>query len=45
VEHAVYAGLGFEVIAPDDLSPALLRIIADEIARGLNPARRVVAPR
>ena len=37
-----YARLGFDVIAPHVLSPALASIVADETARGLDPARRVV---
>jgi len=37
-----YAKLGFEVVAPDELSPGLQAIVADEAQRGLDPARRVV---
>lgn len=40
-----YAGLGFEVIPPEDLSPALMSIVQDETRRGLDPARRVAMRR
>ena len=40
-----YARLGFDVIAPDDLSPALIAVVADEQSRGLDPMRRVVMVR
>ena len=40
-----YARLGFEVIASGDLTPALTAIVADEIARGMDPSRRVVMQR
>lgn len=40
-----YARLGFDVIAPDDLSPALIAVVADERSRGLDPTRRVVMVR
>lgn len=40
-----YAGLGFEVIPPAMLSPALLSVIQDEARRGLDPARRVAMRR
>ena len=40
-----YARLGFEVLAPDELSPALAAIVADEAERGLEPAHRVVMRR
>jgi len=40
-----YARLGFEVIPPADLSPALLRVVHDEARRGLDPARRVAMRR
>jgi GNAT superfamily N-acetyltransferase len=36
-----YARLGFEVIAPEQLSPALRSVVQDETRRGLDPARRV----
>lgn len=35
-----YAGLGFEEIPPEELSPALRLVIADETRRGLDPTRR-----
>jgi GNAT superfamily N-acetyltransferase len=37
-----YARLGFRVLAPAELSPALQSVVADEAARGLDPATRVV---
>ncbi len=40
-----YARLGFEVIAPDDLTPALHAVLQDEARRGLDPARRVAMRR
>ena len=40
-----YTGLGFEVIPPDELSPALHAVLEDEIRRGLDPARRVAMRR
>ena len=40
-----YARLGFEVIPPEDLSPALKSIVQDETRRGLDPARRVAMRR
>ena len=40
-----YANLGFEVIAPNDLSPALQAVVTEEVARGLDPTRRVVMRR
>ena len=40
-----YASLGFEAIPASALSPALLRIMANEIQRGLDPSRRVAMKR
>jgi GNAT superfamily N-acetyltransferase len=40
-----YGRLGFEVMHPEDLSPALRWIVDDETRRGLDPARRVVMRR
>lgn len=40
-----YARLGFSVIPPEQLTPALLRIVQDETHRGLDPERRVVMRR
>ncbi len=40
-----YARLGFEVIPPEELSPALLSVVQDETRRGLDPERRVVMRR
>jgi len=40
-----YARLGFAVIAPEQLSPALRVVIQDETRRGLDPARRVAMRR
>jgi GNAT superfamily N-acetyltransferase len=40
-----YARLGFEVIPPQELSPALVLILQDEARRGLDPARRVAMRR
>jgi hypothetical protein len=40
-----YARLGFEVIAPDALSPALRAVVEDETRRGLDPNTRVVMQR
>jgi GNAT superfamily N-acetyltransferase len=37
-----YSRLGFEVIAPARLSPALRAVVDDETRRGLDPGRRVV---
>jgi len=37
-----YARLGFREIPPARLTPALAAIVADETARGLDPARRTV---
>jgi GNAT superfamily N-acetyltransferase len=40
-----YAGLGFEPIAINTMSPALLNILEDETRRGLDLAQRVVMRR
>jgi GNAT superfamily N-acetyltransferase len=40
-----YERLGFEEIAPDELSPALRLVIEDETRRGLDPSRRVAMRR
>ena len=40
-----YVRLGFEVIPPDELSPALHAVLQDETRRGLDPARRVAMRR
>ena len=40
-----YARLGFEVIPPEDLSPALIAVLQDEARRGLDPMRRVAMRR
>lgn len=40
-----YGRLGFEAIAPEDLSPALQWIVEDETRRGLDPTRRVAMRR
>ena len=40
-----YARLGFEVISPDELSPALRSVVGDETRRGLDPASRVAMQR
>ena len=40
-----YARLGFEVIPPGALSPALRSVIEDEHRRGLDPTRRVAMRR
>jgi GNAT superfamily N-acetyltransferase len=40
-----YARLGFEVIPPEELGPALLPVVRDETRRGLDPARRVAMRR
>jgi GNAT superfamily N-acetyltransferase len=37
-----YARLGFEVIPPEALSPALRAVVEDEASRGLDPHARVV---
>jgi len=40
-----YARLGFEVIPPEALSPALRSVVQDETRRGLDPMRRVAMRR
>ena len=40
-----YARLGFAVVPPEQLSPALIAIVRDETRRGINPSRRVVMRR
>jgi GNAT superfamily N-acetyltransferase len=40
-----YARLGFEVIASEELTPALLAVVRDEARRGLDPTRRVMMRR
>jgi GNAT superfamily N-acetyltransferase len=40
-----YQRLGFEVMAPHELSPALRALVEDETRRGLDPATRVVMRR
>lgn len=40
-----YAGMGFEIIASNELSAELLLIMADETRRGLDPKRRVAMRR
>jgi predicted N-acetyltransferase YhbS len=40
-----YARLGFEIVLPAHLSPALWAIVDDETRRGLDPASRVVMRR
>lgn len=40
-----YARLGFSVTPPEQLTPALLRVVQDETRRGLDPERRVVMRR
>jgi GNAT superfamily N-acetyltransferase len=40
-----YARLGFEVIPPADLSPALISVLQGEARRGLDPMRRVAMRR
>ena len=37
-----YAGLGFEIVPPDAMRPALAAVVRDETARGLDPDARVV---
>ena len=37
-----YARMGFEVVRPAEVGPALQGIVRDEALRGLDPARRVV---
>jgi len=40
-----YARLGFAVIQPQELAPALVAVVRDEARRGLDPTRRVVMRR
>jgi GNAT superfamily N-acetyltransferase len=40
-----YARLGFQVIVPEEFSPALRSVIEDETRRGLDPRRRVAMRR
>jgi GNAT superfamily N-acetyltransferase len=40
-----YARLGFRVLAPEELTPGLAAILADEARRGLDPAKRVAMRR
>jgi GNAT superfamily N-acetyltransferase len=40
-----YERLGFEAIPPDELSPAMLSVIHDEMRRGFDPTRRVAMRR
>ena len=40
-----YARLGFGIVAPEQLSPALRAVVKDETRRGLDPSRRVVMRR
>jgi GNAT superfamily N-acetyltransferase len=40
-----YARLGFDVVTPAELSPALSAILDDETRRGIDPRRRVVMRR
>ena len=40
-----YVQLGFEVILPNEVSPALQAVLQDETRRGLDPARRVAMRR
>jgi len=40
-----YSRLGFEIVSPDQLSPALRAKVEGETARGLDPARRVTMRR
>jgi GNAT superfamily N-acetyltransferase len=40
-----YAGLGFAVVPPEELSDALHAVVDDETRRGLDPRRRVVMKR
>lgn len=40
-----YARLGFKILPPNELSPALCAIVDDEMRRGLDPAYRVVMRR
>jgi hypothetical protein len=40
-----YARLGFRVVEPAALTPALVELLAVEAAHGLDPAQRVVMRR
>ena len=40
-----YARLGFDIVPPAELTPALCAVVADETRRGLDPTRRVVMRR
>ena len=40
-----YARLGFDVVAPEQVSASLRAIVEDETRRGLDPSRRVVMKR
>jgi GNAT superfamily N-acetyltransferase len=40
-----YARLGFQVIVPEEFSPALRSVLEDETRRGLDPRRRVAMRR
>lgn len=40
-----YARLGFDVVAPEQVSASLRAIVEDEARRGLDPSRRVVMKR
>jgi 4-diphosphocytidyl-2-C-methyl-D-erythritol kinase len=40
-----YERLGFRVVPPSQLSPALRAVVQDETRRGLDPSRRVVMKR
>jgi hypothetical protein len=40
-----YARLGFEIVPPEQVGPALFAIVEGETRRGLDPARRVVMRR
>jgi GNAT superfamily N-acetyltransferase len=42
---AFYARLGFGIVPPEDLSPALRAVVEDETRRGLDPSSRVVMKR
>jgi GNAT superfamily N-acetyltransferase len=37
-----YAQLGFRTLAPSELTPGLQAVVKNELARGLDPSRRVV---
>ena len=40
-----YASMGFRALTPEEYTPALQRVVDDEIRRGLDPAIRVVMAR